>query len=348
MDKKLAMLVAKAAINGDTSTWAMNIEGFDWHQGVALYGIYKVFKATGEEELRRFLDDWLERHIGEAYNKRTVNSTCPLLTAACLMSEEASEKYMDVCKAVAEYMITDAPITREGALEHTVAEAVDFKEQMWADTLFMACLFLAKMGTICDRKYADFAAEQLRIHIKYLSDVKSGLYFHAWNSAQKSHMSGVHWARANAWVIYAASEMIKILKSFNGIEAVKAAAAKHIEALSRYAGTDGAFCTVLDDRTSYDEASATAGIIAGIMQAVEIGIVGKEYVPICKKGMEYIRTVISPDGNVMNVSTGTPVMKSVEEYKKIPRDRPALYGQGLVCMALCLEDTLDGVFKEGV
>jgi unsaturated rhamnogalacturonyl hydrolase len=45
-------------------------------------------------------------------------------------------------------MLTEAPRTREGAFEHNVTENASFPELVWADTIFMAVLFLARLARL--------------------------------------------------------------------------------------------------------------------------------------------------------------------------------------------------------
>ena len=149
-------------------------------------------------------------------------------------------------------------------------------------------------------------------------------------------MSAVCWGRANAWIIYSGAELINILGDFEGINEVRNAIKEHVEVLSKYQTEDGAFRTIIDDETSYEEASATAGIIAGIKLAVNLGIVEDKYESNFEKGIEYIKSQIDDNGILQSVSFGTPVMKSAEEYKNIALI-PTLYGQGLGTIALCLE-----------
>ena len=41
------------------------------------------------------------------------------------------------------------------------------------------------------------------LHIKYLSDRKTGLWFHGWTFAGRYHFAGALWARGNSWVTIA-------------------------------------------------------------------------------------------------------------------------------------------------
>ena len=317
----------------ENKTWEMDIAKCDWVAGVGLYGFCKAHERTGDDEILNFLSDWVERNIDEAIKMPRINTAILMYTVLYVYRQNGNENYLNLCKKIADYFLYEAPKTREGALEHTVIEDAKFSEQVWADTLFMAVIFLAEMGKY-DKKYGDFAAKQLCIHLECLHDNEKDLYFHAWNSIAKNHMSAVRWGRANAWIIYGATEITRILGDFEGAETVKSHVKKHAAALKAIQTQNGAFRTVLDEE-SYEEASATAGLIAGIKQAVQLGIIEKEYLSMFDKGIEYLVGVVAETGEVTEVSFGTPVLKSSEEYKNIICV-PTLYGQGLAAIALAL------------
>ncbi len=51
---------------------------------------------------------------------------------------------------------------------------------LWDDTLFMTVLFLANMGRIRGNKeYIEEAQYQFLLHVKYLTDKKTGMWFTA-------------------------------------------------------------------------------------------------------------------------------------------------------------------------
>ena len=318
---------AERVVNADGTEWAMNMDSFDWVPGVGLFGLYKAYTVTGK--YLDFLINWTDRHLDEAKEKRTVNSTAPMLTVLRLYKETGNQKYLDAALAAGEYILHRAPITCDGGLEHTVTEAVEgFSEQIWADTLFMACIFMAELGNVInDRSYIDFAIGQLRIHHKVLSDGR-GLYFHGWDCKAKNHMSAVRWARANAWMILSSMYILNLAGSFDGREAVETRIKSHAEALKRVQTEAGAYRTVLDDPSAYEEMSATAGITAGLILARENELIGGDFDSVIAKGIKAVEAATSESGEVGGVSTGTPVLKNVEEYKRI-QCCPTLYGQGL-------------------
>ena len=322
-------------IYGTDMDWNMNIHHFDWVPGVGLYGIWRTYEVTGKAEYLNFLLDWAERHLEEAYVQKTVNSTAPILTMMELYRKTGDKRYGKVCFDIAEFVFTEAPITVDGGLEHTVTEKVDaFGDQMWADTLFMVCIFLARFGKMTgEKKYTDFAVKQLILHQKYLWSEEDYLYYHGWNGAQRNHMSSVYWGRANAWIIYSTVEILREAGEFEGRDQVLSRLERHVLGLGKWQRKNGLYGTIINDPDSYDELSACAGIACGIRRAADAGYIDRRYQEISDRTYAVLMDYIDKDGNVQKVSTGTPVMDSPEQYKQIEQC-PTLYGQGLMALAL--------------
>lgn len=334
MHEKYVRLVADRMIQPGATDWGMNIECFDWAPGVGLYGIFSAYQKTGDEKYLNFLEGWTKRHIDEAFCNKTVNSTAPLLTVCSMCAVRPNEAYTEVCRKIANYIICEAPLTSIGGLEHTVTEPVPgFAEQMWADTLFMACMFLVSFGKLTDeQKYIDFAVRQMVLHHKVLRS-EDGLYYHGYNGVTKDHMSAVKWGRANAWIVYATAAILSEASDFAEYEEIKGNLTAQIHALEKVQRENGGFGTVLDDASSYVEISATAGIAAGIRLAVRTGLVDQTALLCAERATDAVIDAIEPDGTVGGVSTGTPVLALAEEYKRV-KIFPSLYGQGLSILAL--------------
>ncbi len=314
--------------------WWMNIERFDWDAGVGLFGIFAAYKMSGDKKYYDFILNWMDRHMGEADKHPTVNSTTPLLTAAFMYEITKSDRLLNRLCSLADNILENAPLTDDGALEHTVMDKnVDFSRQIWADTLFMACLFLAKMWTITKQeKYKQFVIEQFMIHHKVLSDGK-GLYFHGYDYERDDHMSSIRWGRANSWIIYSSAIILDMFGEFSERKTICEYVKKHADALMEIQRTDGGFCTILDDFTSYEETSATVAIAAGMKLGVKLEVLNEKANNSADEAIEYVLKNFRADGAVDGVSIGTSIMKDAEEYKNIAR-KPTLYGQGLFILAI--------------
>ena len=218
----------------------MNIHKFDWVEGVGLYGINRVWETFHESEYSDFLKQWIQQHKEEAFVLKTVNSTAPFMT----ILDFAGEQELNLCKSCADSILTDASRTSTGGLEHTVTEeGAVFKEQMCADTLFMVCIFLSKLGKYTgERKYTEEAIKQLRLHYQYLKDPETGLFFHGYHCTNKNHLSSARWGRANAWITVSTVEMLEQLpENFEGREVILQSLQEQVVAYERYQRTDGLF-----------------------------------------------------------------------------------------------------------
>ena len=329
------------------SDWAMNINHFDWVPGVGLFGIYNAYEETKDKKYLDFLISWADAHIDEAYDMQTVNSTAPLLTIKKLYDITGNEKYLKVCTDVAENLITTAPLTSYGGLEHTVTEeGADFHGQVWADTLFMAAFLMLRVGAklrdlnMEDPKdqaiseYADQAADiiddalnQYYWHIQYLQDQTTSLWFHGYNNINKDHMSGFYWGRANAWAAYTMSQVKHNLHDwylYPQCMDIECSLRDQLAAIKLLQTENGLWRTILNDEESYEEVSASAGIAAAMVE-----MNNPLHTKYVQKALNGIMDNISPDGRVLNVSGGTAVMKDREGYRNVPKAWMQGWGQGL-------------------
>ena len=72
----------------------------------------------------------------------------------------------------------------------------------------MAGYFLLRAGVMLGEKpLIDDALHQFYWHIHYLQDEDTSLWYHGYNHLNKDHMSGMYWARANAWAAYTMSRV---------------------------------------------------------------------------------------------------------------------------------------------
>ena len=211
------------------------------------------------------------------------------------------------------------------------------ENEMWIDTLFMTVLFLNKMGQkYQNTEWIDEGIHQVLMHIKYLYDRETGLFYHGWTFNENNNFGGVFWCRGNSWFTLG---ILDYLEMFDGtlnagvksiiIDTYKA----QVKKLKELQSQSGLWHTVLTDGGSYEEVSGSAAIAAGILKGIRYGILDDSYIPCAKKAIEAILNNIDEDGTVLNVSGGTGMGMNVEHYKNI-LIAPMAYGQSLTILAL--------------
>lgn len=305
----------------------MNIDfTWDWPCGVALYGIAKAWEATENQEYLDFLVRWVDEYLEIGLPPFTVNAVSMGHTMLTLYEATDNPKYLDIAVAKAEYLRNQALRFGEGVLQHTVSPQNDFPEQAWADTLFMAAYFLLRLGMkLENREYVSDALNQYYWHEEFLQDDATNLYYHGWNNLQKNHMSGIFWARGNAWAAYTMAEALKLINYlYPMFMRIEGSLRDQLSALVRLQSEQGLWHTVLTDETSYLELSASAGIAAAL--AINGLPLHRKSI---RKALDGISANIAADGSVRNVSAGTAVMNDVAGYKEVPRKRVQGWGQGL-------------------
>jgi unsaturated rhamnogalacturonyl hydrolase len=299
---------------------------WDWPGGVAFYGVCRAYEAVGEKAWLEGAIAWVEAHLEAGLPPLSVNAVS---VGHCLISlHEATgdEKYLSLALRLAEFLEKEALRFRGGVLQHTVSAKNDFPGQAWADTLFMAAYFLLRMGVKTgNAAWVDDALKQWQWHEELLQDETSHLFYHAWDERSQGHLSGVFWARGNAWAAYTMARATRLVNYMYPLfMAIEGALRDQLSALARLQSPEGLWHTVLDDPGSYCETSASAGIAAAM--ALRAHPLHEKKVELAYRGL---LAQIGPDGAVRNVSGGTAVMADVSAYKSIPRKRAQGWGQGL-------------------
>ncbi len=331
--------IVKKTMNMDL-TW-------DWPCGVAYYGISQAYEKTGKEEYLTLLKDRVDELIELGLPKVWTVNACAM--GHCLVSlyqATGEQKYYDILMTKVKYIREEALRFGDNVLQHTVSANNDFPEQAWADTLFMAALLMLRVGVMNkDEDMINDALNQWYWHIKFLQDSSSGFYYHGWDNIAGNHMSGIYWGRANAWAAYTMSQVGGLLPEcylYPKYMDVAGSLNEQLAALKTVQTENGLWRTVLNDESSYEEISASAGIAAAMLERGNV--LHTKYI---NKSIKGLLDNVSVDGKVMNVSAGTAVMRDVEGYCGISRDWIQGWGQGL---ALAFFSTLlvsDDIQKDG-
>ncbi len=308
---------------------------WEWTQGVGLFGFWKLFEKTKETRYLDILVGYYDRQLKVGLPAKNINTVTPLLALSFLYEYTEREEYLEPCKEWAEWIMNELPKTKEGGFQHITSDTVNDQE-LWDDTLFMTVLFLAKIGQILKNKsYLEEAKYQFLIHIKYLSDKNTGLWFHGWTFKENNNFVDALWGRGNCWVTAAIPEFLSIVECEPSIEHfLTEALKKQIDSLEKYQDESGMWHTLVDDPTSYVEASATCGFAYGILRAVSMGLVEEKYKECAMKALSAILNCISEDGILNQVSYGTAMGRKSKQFYKEIEIKSMPYGQALAILFL--------------
>lgn len=306
-------------------TFRMDFE-WDWPAGVAFYGVCEAYAATGKAEYLERVKQWVDENLEEGLPKLSVNGVSVGHTLLTLHRETGEERYLETAVRMAEYLQKEAPRFGDGILQHTVnSETHVFPEQAWVDTLFMAGYFLLRIGAHLGRtEFFEDGLRQYHGHEELLQDPVTNLYYHGWDNIGRNHMSGVFWARGNAWAALTMARALAIVPvTHPSFMIIDGSLRDQLSALVRLQDESGLWHTVLDDPTSPLETSGSAGIAAALLTR------GRLYRKQARRALDGILSRIADDGSVTGVSAGTAVMKDAEGYKNVPAKRVQGWGQGL-------------------
>ncbi|MEK8128190.1 glycoside hydrolase family 88 protein [Paenibacillus filicis] len=333
--KQTADRIYAYMLDDHTGNWGLDIGHWDWVPGVGVIAILSYYEKLEQPEVLDRLVRWTADNLHQAERQKVINSMAPFAIFPELYRRTQDSVLLETARRIADWMLHEAPRTREGAWEHTVTENASFPEQVWADTVFMAVLFMARMGRLTgDMAYISEALRQLELHLELLQEEASGVLFHGWNCIAQNHMSAARWTRANAWIAVGTPMILEELAGTATIpEAITTRYVRLMQGLIGYQRADGLWPTVLDREDFYPETSGSAGIACGIRKAVRLNLLDPANLEAADRALEGVLKTVLPTGEVTGVSGGTPVMPSIEAYNAIPQ-YPTLYGQGLVLMLL--------------
>jgi len=312
---------------------------WDWSIGVGFYGVVKANQVLQDDTLLLSIKKWIDQRL-DKIPSICVN-TCGVMPALLHIAEKYGfDEYEGVIKTFDDYVMSKALRTPNSyAIAHSVIGS-ELPGEIWADTLFMCALYMAKRGRMLnDEEMMYQACNQLYVHINKLYDPATGLFYHGYDDINKRHM-GTLWGRGNAWVTVALVEIFSLALEEYAIhegkilEGIWAKIHAQLDALARYQLPSGMWATVVDHPAeTYPESSVTAGTAYGIIRGNKLGFFPDKYLPMAEKALAALKENIAEDGGVQLGSTGTPIKEDAAAYNDIPY-YVTPFTQGLALMAL--------------
>ncbi|KIW69908.1 hypothetical protein PV04_02225 [Phialophora macrospora] len=324
----------------DTKGW----NDWEWTHGIGLYGLYQYHALTSSALALKVINDWFSARLLEGTTKN-INTMAVFLTLAYLYEETGERSFLPWLDSWAEWAMHDLPRTTFGGMQHITYSETNHN-QLWDDTLIMTVMPLAKIGKILNRPhYVEEAKRQFLLHIQYLYDPQTGLFFHGWHFDQSApggvghNFARARWARGNSWLTIAIPDFIELLDlpPEDGLRLYLVSVLEaQCQALRRLQAADGTWRTLLDvpeEQGSYREASATAGFAYGLLKSIRRRYISNQYTDVAMKAVKAVIQRITTDGELLDVSFGTSMGRDLNHYTDIERTSMP-YGQAMAMMAL--------------
>ena len=352
LDERLGLLVSGMVnLRHDGSFNEPNLDGtagdyisfdsWEWPQGVGLYGMVRLWLHNRDADLKARIEAWYATRIAAGLPPLNVNTTAPMLALCLLWRETRDPRWHAVLDDWANRLLAEMPRTPEGGLPHIVSDKINDQE-LWDDTLVMVGLFLAGYGEASGRReLVDEACRQFLVHTRFLADPHTGLWFHGWTFDGRHNFARALWARGNSWITLGILDLIELAEIPVPVrQFLMGVLDTQISALLRLQAPSGAWHTLLDDPTSYEEISATAGFGYGLLKAARLkhGPAGCREAGL--RALDIVMANINETGAVTNVSYGTRMGHDLQFYRDIPI-QPTGYGQALAI--LCLTEGLQSL-----
>lgn len=314
---------------------------WEWTQGIGLFGLWKLFEKTRDQKYLDMLIKYYNERIKEGLPSKNINTCAPMLALSYVAEYTNNSTYLTLCNEWTEWIMKELPRTKEGGFQHITSDTVN-EQELWDDTLVMTVLFLANYGRIIkNSEFLEEAKYQFQLHTKYLTDRKTGLWFHGWTFNGNHNFAEALWGRGNCWVTIAIPELLNMIPCEESVRRFLVEALQlQVSALKDYQEPSGMWHTLIDDQDSYLEASATCGFSYGILRAVHLGYIDKAYKECSYKALDAILDNITEEGIVNQVSYGTAMGRKSKQFYKNIKIKSMPYGQALAILFLLeiLED----------
>lgn len=324
----------------DTKGW----NDWEWTHGVGLFGVYQYHLLTGSPSAFRVVEDWFTARLAEGTTKN-INTMAVFLTLAYVYEKTGNSTYLPWLESWASWAMHDLERTPYGGMQH-VTYLTRNTDELWDDTLMMTVLPLAKIGKVLNRpEYVDEAKRQFLLHIQFLFDTSTGLFFHGWKFDEQAeggvghNFARARWARGNSWLTIAIPDFIELLDLPVSdplrihLTNVLEAQCRALESLQAPSGLWRTLLDVPESEGSYLEASATAGFAYGMLKAARKRYIGRGYEDVAVKAVKAVLERVSEEGQLLDVSFGTAMGETLQHYKDIALTSMP-YGQAMAIMAL--------------
>ena len=323
---------------------------FNYHQGVFMTGMSRVFEVCGEEKYFRYIDDWIHavqdangriKEYGGWLSLTTLDFRQPANVLAFMYEQTRDRHYVDLMKYLADDLVTTYPRNAYGGFWHFYTTP----DQMWVDGIYMAGPLLARYARYSGRsEYLELAIKQVFIMYDHMRDPETGLLRHGWDPGKtavwadpKTGLSPEVWGRACGWFVLAIADMLDdIPEEHRDRKRIVEIQQELVSAVLRYQSTEGRWYEVVDKWQSpgnWPENSCSCLFVYAICKGIRKGYIGKEAHSAARRAYDRIIETLLPapedEFSMGDICIGTNIESGTYEYYvSRPKTENDLHGIG--------------------
>ncbi|WP_206098875.1 glycoside hydrolase family 88 protein [Paenibacillus paeoniae] len=280
------------------------MQRFSWEQGVAAQAL---IESGYIEEVVLLAHDACVRQTEEG--RLGIMASEPAVTDPASNGEAVlfawkhtnDEKYKIAADRMLNYLLNEAPRTRNGAISH-----MNFANQVWVDSFYMAPPFIAVAG------HVEEAVRQVEAYRELLWNAEKKLFSHMWDDDNERFIRNAYWGVGNGW---AAAGLIRVIRTLPDTMAESKQRLigylnELIEGCLTYQREDGLFYDVLDDSTTFVETNVAQMLAYAIYSGVKEGWLREEYLANADKMRAAANNKVDSYGIVQGVC-GSPNFNQV-------------------------------------
>lgn len=323
-------------------------DSFHYHQGVFLYGMLRVWEATGKEEYfnytKAYIDNLIDSEGNFYFDRDQLDSLQVGILLYPLYEKTNDSRYMVAAKKL-RHLLQTINKTTEGGFWHKDK----YPYQMWLDGLFMAGPFMLMFGEhFHEDELTQTVLRQEQLMRKHMKDEKTGLLFHAWDEKKQqpwanseTGCSPEFWGRSVGWYGTALVDILELIgEKERGQEEIIQSLQEFIPAIvAQQDKQTGLWYQILDKGEQQDnwlESSCSALFLYTIAKALKNGWVDESYHAIAKKSydglLEYMIDIEDSSLTLKGICIGTSA-GTYDYYVKRPTSENDLHGMGAFILA---------------
>ncbi|MFN7249341.1 MAG: glycoside hydrolase family 105 protein [Anaerobacillus sp.] len=266
-----------------------------YHQGVFLYGMYRVWEQTKKDEyfayVKKYVDELVDEEGNFYFRRDELDAIQPGLLLFPIYEQTKDRKY-EVAATKLRNLLKTLNKTTEGGYWHKDK----YPYQMWLDGLYMAGPFSVIYGNAFNEpELIEGALYQEQLIRKNTKDETTGLYYHAWDELKQQPWADAVtgrapevWSRSIGWYGMALVDMLEHLPTNHPVRPeLIATLNEFVQTIIRYQDEKtGLWYQILDKGNLADnwlESSGSCLFVYTIVKAINHNYIDQTYLPIAQK-----------------------------------------------------------------